>query len=152
MSDNRVLLQQTYWPEDGKAQTDDKVDRAIRALTAIARDNEKVWMLVIRRYVKPKSPEQSGYLWGVVYQCISDATGFEREELHELMCGGFFGTVVKEIMGVKKRKPVRTTTTNELGEPDPLGTKEMSEFIDYVIRQAALHCDVIVPPPSTEPR
>lgn len=146
----RILLSQIYWPGDSPEQTQGKWQRAIQAMGSVVFGSDKAWELTIRRHVKKRSCAANNYLWGVVYALMSDASGYEKEELHELMCGKFFGTKVIEVMGVKKRLPVRTTTTDDSGEADTLGTGEFAEFVDFAIREAAIWFDLAIPPPTLE--
>ena len=143
----KPLLRQLYWINDTERQNADKVDRAIRALQHISDDRERDWELVIQRHTKKRTPEANAYLWAVVYVLMSEASGYTKEEVHEAMCYGFFGAKVVEIGGVRFKRPLRTTTTNEEGEPEWLGSEEFAQFVDYAIQEAAIHFDVAVPPP-----
>jgi hypothetical protein len=105
----------------------------------------------IYRPRKEKTPSQNATLFGVAYPVIMDALGYsgnaEKEFLHEAFCGDFFGWKLTEIMGKTKRRPVRTTTTNEFGKRDLISTIEMARFYEFVQRQAAEY-GVIVPDPA----
>lgn len=145
---NRVLLSQVYWPDDKPEQRADKVARLVKMVAEMSQSGDRAYSVVIRRHSKPRSQEANNYLWGVVYQMMSDASGYERDELHELMCGKFFGTKVVEVLGVRKRVPIRSTTTDEDGNPDTLPTAEFARFVDMAIREAAMHLDLAIPPPG----
>lgn len=147
---NRLLLSQIYWPTDTDEQRSGKWQRLCQAMLSLVFGSDKAWEVTIRRYVRKRTIPANNYLFGVAYTLMSDESGYEKEELHEIMCGKFFGVRVVEVMGVKKRVPIRTTTTNEEGEDDVLDTISFAEFIDFVIREAAQHMDLAIPPPTTE--
>ena len=138
-----VLLKQVYRPED---RSEIVADKTARLIGALKRDFPVE--VVIRRFQKKRTPEANAYLWGVVYPVLADVSGYEKDELHYVMCCRFFGTKVVEVMGERFEKPVRTTTTNEDGELEWLGAGPFAEFVDFVIREAALWYDAIVPPPT----
>jgi hypothetical protein len=62
----------------------------------------------------------------------------EKEELHEFYCGEYFGWKEYEIMGKKKSKPVRTTTTDEDGNRDVVDKSVMYDFYSFIQHQAAM--------------
>lgn len=99
---------------------------------------DKAWRVEISRAHDRRSAKQNRAMWGVAYDVIMEATGLqgedERKQLHRTFCGDFFGWT-DGAMGM--RKPVRTTTTNELGEKDPIDTATMAAFYDFIQRKAA---------------
>lgn len=99
---------------------------------------DKAWLVEISRAHDRRSAKQNRAMWGVAYDVIMEATGLqgadERKQLHRTFCGDFFGWVSG---AVGMRKPVRTTTTNELGEKDPIDTATMAAFYDFIQRKAA---------------
>lgn len=145
-----ILLSQVYWPGEDVQVRDGKWKRLAQVMVSGVFGSERAWEITIRRHVKKRTAPANNYLWGVVYTVLSDETGYEREELHEIMCGKFFGTRIVELFGVSKRVPIRSTTTNEQGEADTLGVGDFAQFVDFVIREAAIHMDVVIPPPTTE--
>lgn len=139
-----TLLRQVYYPQDDERRQRDKLGRLTHLLSNPAHPIE----VTVRRHRKKHSSEARGYLWGVCYAMLSEASGYEKEELHEAMCARYFGTKVVEVMGQRFERPSRTTTTNEAGERDELSAKDYYDFIEAVIREAALWYDVIIPPPQ----
>jgi len=58
----------------------------LRYLDVVASLNDKKIEIIVRPRTKPqRSNRQNKYLHGVVYKLISEHTGFEPEEVHELM-------------------------------------------------------------------
>lgn len=102
----------------------------------------------ITEYRKVRSNEQNNYLNGVAYKLLSDATGYERDDISEYLCGCFFGwrDVVKPGKKVVQ-VPIRTTTVDEEGQYAPLDKMAFAEFVGYVQRFGAKH-NVIIPDPD----
>jgi hypothetical protein len=140
------LLTQTYWPADFDSQRTDKIARLVQLLQR----KDIAISVEVTRHQKKRSPAANAYLWGVVYVILSDASGYEKEELHEIMCKKFFGTKVVDVMGERVERPIRTTTTNEEGEAEWLGPGPFAELVDFAIREGSLWYDVNIPPPSKE--
>lgn len=95
------------------------------------------WRVEVGSYKKKRSNEQNAALFGVAYKDIREATGNEVDDLHTMFCGEFFGWVECEVLGKRKMKPRRTTTTNEAGKRDVISTTEFMDFYEEVQRIAA---------------
>lgn len=78
---------------------------------------------------KRRSDEQNRALWGVAYKALTDATGNDAEDLHEFFLGEHFGWQVTEVMGQKRRTPLRRSSG--------LSTVEFAEFYNFIQRRAA---------------
>lgn len=150
MSTARTLLVQVYHPDDSEEATGGKLSRLFSAANQISHDQGQAWEVLIRKYAKTRTSAANNYLWGVCYTLMADASGYEKEELHDLMCKKHFGVRIVEFMGVKKSVAVRTTTTNEHGDPETLPVPEFAEFVDFVIREAAMHLDLAIPAPTPQ--
>lgn len=106
------------------------------------------WCIEIKRYVRERSDLQNRALWKCAYQTLSDATGHDAEDLHTYFCGERWGWVESEVLGQKKRKPRRTTTTDEHGRRDVISTVELSEFYAFVQQRAAETVGIYIPDPD----
>lgn len=102
---------------------------------------------------KERTDPQNAYLFGVAYPLLVEAKGYSVADIHEFMCGTHFGWVdepcpksPRNPEGVRSR-PFRTTTRNEHGKRDVLGTVQFSEFVETVKRIAA-HVGVYIPEPN----
>lgn len=139
---------QVYWPDD----TDEQIDVKRRSFEDMLFPGHQKRAfpveVIVGRYHKPRTPEANAYLWAVCYRMMSEASGEERDTIHYAMCCKFFGEKVIDVMGEKYKRPVRTTTTNQFGEPEWLGPGEFAEFVDFVIREALFWYDVTIPPPT----
>lgn len=113
----------------------------------------KVLEVSVGRKVRKRTDPQNNYLFGVCYPPIAAAKGYTAEEIHEFMCGTHFGWVDKPCPktprnpGGLESRPFRTTTRDENGKRNVLGTVEFSEFVETVKRIAA-HAGVYVPEPN----
>jgi len=122
---------------------------AIRCIQELPQEHAHV--IEIKRHVKTRSQAQNATLWGVVYPPIMGAMGLrgerDREELHEYWCGEYFGWVEYEIMGKRKQRPRRTTTTNEDGRRDVLSVPDFMDFVEFIQQRSAEH-GIHVPDPD----
>jgi len=107
----------------------------------------KSWRIEVKEARKERTPPQNAALWGLAYPRLTEATGYTAEELHHEFCGRFFGWNVVTVFGQQRRRPRRTTTTNEQGERDVLGTRNFAEFYNLVQRIAA-EAGIDVPDPD----
>jgi hypothetical protein len=110
----------------------DNLKRFLDALPA-----EKAWAITIAPQVKKRTDPQNHALFGVAYPPLVAHTGYRPEEIHEVMCMGYFGKVEYEVLGVLKVRPYRTTTKDENGKRSVLSTTEFSEFYAYVQQRGA---------------
>lgn len=114
------------------------------ALTFIsALPESKDWRITIDRYRKPRTDRQNDYHWAVIVKILSEAMGYEGEDVHEFLCGTHFGWVEKRVpkspnfpSGIQV-VPRRTTTRDEHGQPSKLTTIQFSEFVEFCQRFAA---------------
>lgn len=111
------------------------------------------WVVTIKQATRKRSDEQNRYHFGVIVKTLCDATGYEKHDVHELLCGEFFGWVEKRVprspnfpSGVCS-KPRRTTTTNEEGREAFLDKVEFMEFVAFCQRFAATK-GIFIPDPE----
>ena len=106
-----------------------------------------------KRWVAKRTHEQNAYLFGVCYPPISEATGYATEEIHEWMCGTFFGWVDRQCPKTPRNQkgiesaPFRTTTRNEHGRSDVISKQQFSDFLETVVFPTASKIGVIIPEP-----
>ena len=114
-------------------------EQAIRSLANLLRSFLPGTKLLVRigRQQKERSDLQNRALWGCAYKALQRQTGNDVEDLHTFFCGAFWGWKTETIMGEKRRKPRRTTTKNEEGKRDVVGTMVMAEFYEFIQRRAA---------------
>lgn len=112
------------------------------------------WKVTVEPLKNARSASQNAYLWAVPNKMISDKTGYEPEEVHEYLCGTYFGWKDKKVPKTPRNPegvesvPVRTTTTNAEGKRSVLQPMEFSDYVDFVQRFAAQKLQIIVPDPD----
>lgn len=128
--------------------------RELMRLVAIAEATHGYPMAVSVSAWKPsRSNEQNAYLFGVAYPLLADAKGYTVDEIHEWMCGTFFGWVDKPCPKTPRNPegiascPRRTTTRDENGKRDVISKAQFSDFIAMVQRIGA-HAGVFIPDPE----
>jgi len=115
-------------------------------LSSLPTDRE--FQVTIGGVKKERSDPQNRALWGCAYRTLSEATGNDPEDLHAYFCGEFFGWSEYEILGQRRKRPLRTTTKNERGERDVISTLQLSDFYSFIQRRAAETVGVFVPDPD----
>jgi hypothetical protein len=95
-----------------------------------------------------RSDLQNKALWGCAYKTICDKTGNDPEDIHELMCGEYFGWKTKIVLGKKHLEPKRWTTRDEEGKRDVINTVHLSDFYGFIQRYAAEKAGIYVPDPD----
>lgn len=132
-----------------------KRSRALELATAaLAGLDESIAWKVTAEPAKARSTSQNAYLWAVPYKLISDATGYEVEEVHEYMLGRFFGWKDKRVPKTPRNPsgvesvPVRTTTTDEHGKRSVLSPQMFSDYVDFIQRFAAMKLGLVIPDPD----
>jgi len=108
---------------------------------------DKPYKIEVKRYVKERTSAQNRALFGVAYPPLSQETGFTPDELHDAFCRRYFGTVDTDLCGVLLVKPLRTTTKDENGKRDVVGTEVFSKFYDMV-QQVGAEAGVFIPDPG----
>lgn len=130
--------------------------RAQRIATFISGlDPKKPWEVLIRPFKRSRSNQQSRYERGVACVLLSKATGYEPEEVHEYLLGTYFGwrqvtcpKTPNNPRGIRD-VPIRTTTTNDMGERDVLNKSDFADFVDFIQRFGAKH-GVLIPDPEPD--
>lgn len=117
-------------------------DRLIQRIGAFlcALPADKAWQVTVSAFKKTRSSQQNRALWGVAYKVLSDATGNEPEDLHEYFLGEWGGWDVIEVMGQKRRVPLRRSSK--------LSTLEFKDFYEFIQRRSAETVGVYVPDPD----
>ena len=125
------------------------------AQTALAGlDGEQAWKITAEPVKNARSLSQNAYLWAVPYKLISEATGYESEEVHEYMLGRFFGWKDKKVPKTPRNPsgvesvPVRTTTTDEHGKRSVLSIDQFSEYVAFIQRFGAIKLGLVIPDPD----
>lgn len=92
-----------------------------------------------------RSNEQNALLFGVLYPPIAEVMGYSVEDIHEYMCGRFFGWQDVRVPKTPRNpegiasEPIRSTTRAgwNHGKRDVLDKQTFAKFLDLVDRTAA---------------
>lgn len=130
--------------------------RALKLATDIlsSLDELVAWKIVAEPLKNERSASQNAYLWAVPNKMISERSGYETEEVHELLCGSYWGWKDKRVPKTPRNPkgiesvPIRTTTRDENGKRSVLTTTQFSDYVEFVQRFAAEKCCLIVPDPD----
>ncbi len=121
-----------------------KTDRAriadnLRAFVMTALPGKEIRVEVCE-YRKRRSDDQNKALWGLAYKILSDATGNDADDLHTFFLGEFFGWEVIDVMGQKRRVPIRRSSK--------LTTVEFADFFAFIQQRSAETVGVYIPDPD----
>jgi len=116
----------------GKLCLDESAERMLQRLIQKFEGKEVEMRLTVVR--KNRSLNQNAYFHGVILPLISDHTGYEPEEVKDILKQMF--------LLIDDGKYPRTRHTSDLD------TAEMAHFIDRCIRWAATELNVVIPDPE----
>jgi len=97
--------------------------------------------VIVRPPSRKRSNDQNAWLWGVAYPLLAETFGYERHEhalLHYGLLGECFGTVYDQRFG---RALVRVGSSQ-------MTTKEFSDYMEWLVRWAAVEHDCRIPLPG----
>ena len=98
------------------------------------------WVVTIKEYRKKRSLDQNAYIHAVPLKIMSDHTGYTMEEMKEWLCGEFTGWEVYEVFGLKKQRPIKTTSQ--------MDTAEMTRFIEFMQWFGSSKLNLNIPSPN----
>lgn len=130
--------------------------RALELATSVLGrlDLEVAWKITAEPVKSTRSQSQNAYLWAVPYKLISEATGYETEEVHEYMLGRFFGWKDKRVPKTPRNPdgvesvPMRTTTTDEHGKRSVLSVEVFADYVAFIQRFGAVKLGLVIPDPD----
>ncbi len=115
----------------------------------------KAWTITVEEARSHRSTQQNKYLNGVIYKILSDATGYERDDISEYCCGLYCGWKDKRVPRTPRNpegvesKPCRTTTTDENGRRDVLKWDAFSDYVAFLQRHfAQIKTPIYLPDPD----
>lgn len=97
--------------------------------------------VIVRRHRKQRSVDQNAWLWGLALPVLADGLGYnehEHEMLHYSLLSECFGTTYDPRMG--REWPAKTSSQ--------LSTKEFSDYMEWLVRWAAMEHGIRVPLPG----
>ena len=120
----------------------DQVARAVlRMLQHIPKG--KPIAVTVEEWKKPRTNQQSAFLWGVAYPAILEGggealKGWSRDDIHEYMTGEFGGWEVLEGFGRKRMRPVLRSSR--------MTKEQFSEYLDWLGAKCA-DMGIVIPEP-----
>ena len=96
--------------------------------------NDKSVDVVVRLPRKDRSNSQNRYMWGVVYELLSEAIGYTPNEIHDTMRMLFLQDNLRKI-------PTLRSTTE-------LTTVEMENYLEQIRQWAAEELNCVIPLPN----
>lgn len=99
-------------------------------------------LVEIGAYSPKRSNNLNSYYWGVIVKMISDATGYEPDEVHEILAMKFLPPRIVEIGG--EAHAVRTRTSK-------LSTVDFQQFCEDCKRWSASELNLYIPDPNEYP-
>jgi hypothetical protein len=113
------------------------------------------WEVTVRERRSSRSDQQNKYLNAVVYKILSEATGYERNDISAYCCGLMWGWKEKRVpktphnpAGVED-VPCRTTTTDEMGRKDVLKWDDFADYVAFLQRHfAQIKNPIYIPDPD----
>jgi len=102
--------------------------RAVAVLSALSKEDDLT--ITIDRKKPKRSPSQNDKLWAIYDEILKVGgeamAGWTKDDLHEFFLQNHFGSEVKTLFGVKKRRPLRRSSK--------LSKIEFADFIESIYR------------------
>ena len=105
------------------------------------------FLVEIGRLKRERSNQQNKALFGHAYPIIMEVTGHDVNEIHDIMCGSFWGWKTIKVLGYTKQIPIRSTTKKEQGGRDVIKVDIFIKFFDFVQHKAAEY-GILIPDPD----
>jgi hypothetical protein len=103
--------------------------------------------VTVEKWRATRSHPQNAYYWGVVVKMLSEYTGFETREMHEVLKLKFnpvFRPIVDKTSGEVKSELTIPGTTRRMKKD------EFSDYCERIKRWAAQDLNVYIPDPNEE--
>lgn len=116
---------------------------------------EKAWRVEWIEHKPTRSDAQNRYWWAVPVKLLSDATGYEAEEVHEFLLGTHFGWKDRTVPKTPRNpeglasSPIRTTTRDADGRRSTLTKAEFADLVAFAQRFGAKR-QIFIPDPDPD--
>lgn len=94
--------------------------------------------VTIKKYKKDRTEPQNNFYWGVVIDILSNALGYETDEIHEILKNMF----LKKWVDIKGKEYLIIKSTKSLK------TDEFTEYIEKIRRWASIQNGIFIPDPN----
>jgi inosine-uridine nucleoside N-ribohydrolase len=112
-----------------------RMSRPLDTLTALLPNGQ--YVLTVKKKTTPRSRNQNALMW-MWFQCISEATGNTKEEVHDAYCYMFLS---RPVTFGRRQGSVPCGTSH-------LTSSEMKDFLDKVQADAAAELGITLPNPD----
>ena len=142
-----------YFPKEDAIKRSVRAQRVSTFLSGL--DPKRTWEVIVRPFKRTRTSQQNRYERGVACVLLSKKIGYEPDDIHEYLCGTYWGWKQEECPKTPNNPrgirdvPVRTTTKNENGESDVLNKQDYWDFVAFIQRFGAEH-GVHIPDPDPE--
>lgn len=132
----------------------DRVAAQIATFVA-ALDAGRPYRVTVEEAKSTRTSQQNRYWHGVIVKTLANEVGYEPDEVHEFMCGSWFGWKDKRVPKTPRNPdglasvPIRTTTRNADGKRSVLSKTEFMDLVDFAQRFAAQR-GIFIPDPDPE--
>ena len=117
------------------------VDAPLQFRAHLGKLREKRVEVIVRLVKSQRSLEQNAWAWGCAYPILAESLGYdmhEHEDLHYALVEKCFGSHFDERM--------KTTVPNK--RSSKLTTKEFSDYMEWLVRFAAMELNCQIPLPN----
>jgi hypothetical protein len=142
-----------FWPKEPTERRSVRAQKLATFLSGL--DPSRAWELIVRPFKSARSNKQNRYERGVACVLLSKAVGYEPDEIHDYLCGTYWGWKQEACpktptnpRGIKD-VPIRTTTVNANGEREVLNKQDFADFVAFIQRFGAQH-GVYIPDPDPD--
>ena len=104
-------------------------------------DYNRDWRIKVVQWREKRSNAQLAYFYAVIVHPVCEETGNEVQDIHDFICGEYWGWEERKIMGQVKKKPIRTLTS-----PEPATVEEMVNLCEWAIMRFS-HEGIVLEPP-----
>ena len=105
-------------------------------------DYKRVWRVTIKQWREKRSNAQLAYFYAGIVHPVCEITGNDQQDIHDFICGEYWGWESRKIMGQVKKKPIRTLTS-----PEPATVEEMVNLCEWAVMRFS-HEGIVLEPPK----
>ena len=114
-------------------------DHIFAVLSALSQTHD--WSIEIKQWRDKRSNAQLAYFYAGIVNPICEETGNEVQDIHDFLCGEYWGWHEVKVMGQRKKKPVQTLTS-----PEPVSVENMVNFCEWCVMRMANEGIILEPP------
>ena len=105
-------------------------------------DYNRDWRIKVVQWREKRSNAQLAYFYAGIVHPVCEITGNDQQDIHDFICGEYWGWESRKIMGQVKKKPIRTLTS-----PEPATVEEMVNLCEWAVMRFS-HEGIVLEPPK----